>query len=50
MAHDEALAARIRDRPMPGRLRVETQDVATKAKLAAWVKRGAGYAASLPAK
>ena len=45
-----ASEAVMRDRPMPGWLRVEASDVTTKPKLAAWVKRGAGYAASLPVK
>ena len=45
-----ATEAVMRDRPMPGWLRVEENDVATRPMLAAWVKRGAGYAASLPPK
>ena len=40
----------MRGRPMEGWLRVAAKDVRTKQSLAAWVKRGTGYAASLPAK
>ena len=40
----------MRGRPMEGWLRVAAADVRTKQSLAAWVKRGLGYAASLPAK
>jgi TfoX/Sxy family transcriptional regulator of competence genes len=40
----------MRGRQMAGWLRVETAAVATDAKLAAWVERGAAYAASLPPK
>ena len=40
----------MRGRPMEGWLRVAAEDVRTKQSLAAWVKRGTGYAASLPAK
>jgi TfoX/Sxy family transcriptional regulator of competence genes len=39
-----------RGRPMAGWLRVAADDVRTKQSLASWVKRGTGYAASLPAK
>jgi TfoX/Sxy family transcriptional regulator of competence genes len=40
----------MRGRPMEGWLRVAAEDVRTKQSLASWVKRGTGYAASLPAK
>ena len=40
----------MRGRRMGGWLRVDTADVATDGELAAWVERGAGYAASLPPK
>jgi hypothetical protein len=40
----------MRGRPMEGWLRVAGDDVRTKQSLAAWVKRGTAYAASLPAK
>jgi hypothetical protein len=40
----------MRGRPMEGWLRVAAEDVRTKRSLASWVKRGTGYAASLPAK
>jgi TfoX/Sxy family transcriptional regulator of competence genes len=40
----------MRGRPMEGWLRVAADDVRTKQSLASWVKRGTGYAASLPAK
>lgn len=45
-----AAEAVMRGRAMPGWLRVDEKGVATRSKLAAWVKRGATYAASLPAK
>ena len=40
----------MRGRPMEGWLRVASEDVRAKQSLASWVKRGVGYAASLPAK
>jgi TfoX/Sxy family transcriptional regulator of competence genes len=40
----------MRGREMPGWLRVDAQDVRTKAQLAKWVERGTAYASSLPAK
>jgi TfoX N-terminal domain len=45
-----AEVAVMRDRPMPGWLRVASADVATDRELAEWVKRGTAYARSLPAK
>jgi TfoX/Sxy family transcriptional regulator of competence genes len=40
----------MRGRPMEGWLRVASADVSTKPELAKWVKRGVGFARSLPAK
>jgi TfoX/Sxy family transcriptional regulator of competence genes len=40
----------MRGRQMPGWLRVDAADVSGDADLAAWVERGAAYAASLPPK
>lgn len=40
----------MRGRSMPGWLRVDASRVRTKRQLAAWVKRGADYASSLPVK
>jgi TfoX/Sxy family transcriptional regulator of competence genes len=40
----------MRGRQMAGWLRVDTADVAADDELAAWVERGASYAASLPSK
>jgi TfoX/Sxy family transcriptional regulator of competence genes len=40
----------MRGRRMRGWLRVDTADVTDDAALGEWVERGAGYAASLPAK
>ncbi len=40
----------MRGRSMHGWLRVEPEGVRTKRQLAPWVKRGVGYAHSLPAK
>ena len=45
-----ATVAVMRDRPMPGWLRVPTGDVASDDELAAWVERGRSYARSLPSK
>jgi TfoX/Sxy family transcriptional regulator of competence genes len=56
-AQSEALVAKsnarpmeMRGRAMAGWLRVDTEDVLTKAQLAKWVKTGVAYASSLPAK
>ena len=46
----KATVAVMRDRPMPGWLRVESGDVASDDELAAWVERGRSYARSLPPK
>ena len=40
----------MRGRAMDGWLRVASADVATKRELATWVRRGVGFARSLPAK
>jgi len=40
----------MRGREMDGWLRVDAADVRTKRQLAAWVRRGADYARSLPTK
>ena len=40
----------MRGRAMDGWLRVASADVATKSELAWWVRRGVGFARSLPAK
>ena len=40
----------MRGRAMDGWLRVASADVATKSELAKWVRRGVGFARSLPAK
>jgi hypothetical protein len=40
----------MRGRPMPGWLRVSSDDLRTDDDLAAWVDRGTGYARSLPPK
>jgi hypothetical protein len=40
----------MRDRAMDGWLRVDPEGVRTKRQLEPWVKRGAAYARSLPAK
>jgi len=45
-----AEVAVMRNRPMAGWLRVPAPDVATKRRLEKWVRIGAGYARSLPAK
>jgi TfoX/Sxy family transcriptional regulator of competence genes len=40
----------MRGRPMPGWLRVDTDDLETREQLSAWVERGVSFARSLPAK
>jgi TfoX/Sxy family transcriptional regulator of competence genes len=40
----------MRDRPMRGWLRLDAGDVRTRSQLGLWVRRGAAYARSLPAK
>jgi TfoX/Sxy family transcriptional regulator of competence genes len=40
----------MRGRQMAGWLRVDSEDVADEQRLAEWVRRGADYARSLPAK
>jgi TfoX/Sxy family transcriptional regulator of competence genes len=50
VSKSSATTAIMRGRPMQGWLRVAAEDVRTKRQLDTWVKRGARYAASLPAK
>ena len=50
VATTSATEAVMRDRPMPGWLRVASEDVHAKRQLAKWVTIGASYARSLPAK
>jgi hypothetical protein len=50
VASTDARPAEMRGREMKGWLRVDTEDVRTKGRLAPWVERGAAYARSLPAK
>jgi TfoX/Sxy family transcriptional regulator of competence genes len=50
VATTKADVAVMRDRPMPGWLRVASADVRTKPQLAKWTKLGSAYARSLPAK
>ena len=49
-AAEQNLRGSRRGREMRGWLRVDAGDVATKRELSQWVKRGAAYARSLPAK
>ncbi|WP_435769561.1 TfoX/Sxy family protein [Nocardioides sp. SYSU DS0651] len=44
-----AFPMEMRGRPMRGWLRVDAADLGTSDELAAWVARGASYAATLPA-
>ena len=50
VATTQARVAVMRDRPMPGWLRVDTEDVRSQGELARWVELGSSYARSLPAK
>jgi TfoX/Sxy family transcriptional regulator of competence genes len=50
VATTDAEVAVMQGRPMAGWLRVAREHVATKRELARWVRLGAGYARSLPAK
>jgi len=50
MQTTSATVAVMRGRPMAGWLRVASEDVQTKHQLKKWVRLGAGYARSLPAK
>ena len=45
-----AEVAVMRDRPMPGWLRVDAEHLRTRRQLTEWVERGSAYARSLPAK
>jgi hypothetical protein len=49
-ATSTASVAVMRGRPMPGWLRVGSDEVRTKRQLAKWVDLGIGFARSLPAK
>jgi TfoX/Sxy family transcriptional regulator of competence genes len=46
----KAFPMEMRGRPMQGWLRVDAENVRTKAQLAKWVERGTSYARSLPPK
>jgi hypothetical protein len=50
VATTKARPMEMRGRPMQGWLRVDIADVRTRRDLAKWVKHGAAYARSLPAK
>ena len=50
VATTSARVMEMRGRQMSGWLRVDAEDVAAEAELAAWVERGVGYARSLPRK
>ena len=50
LASTNARPMEMRGRQMSGWLRVDPEDVRTKRQLAKWVRLGAGYARSLPAK
>jgi hypothetical protein len=48
VATTTASLAEMRGRPMPGWLRVSSDDLRTDDQLLPWVERGTGYARSLP--
>jgi TfoX/Sxy family transcriptional regulator of competence genes len=50
VAKPHAQPFEMRGRPMQGWLRVDAEGVRTKRQLEPWVRRGVGYARSLPAK
>ena len=50
VARTKAYPMEMRGRQMQGWLRVDAEDLRTKKQLEPWVKRGVGYARSLPAK
>jgi hypothetical protein len=50
VAATKARPMRMRGREMRGWLQVASADVGTKRQLATWVRRGVGYARSLPPK
>jgi TfoX/Sxy family transcriptional regulator of competence genes len=50
VAATTASVVEMRGRPMPGWLRVSSDDLRADDELAAWVERGTGYARSLPPK
>jgi hypothetical protein len=50
LATTPATVAVMRGRPMPGWMRVASEDLDSDEQLREWVERGVGYARSLPAK
>ena len=50
VATTTASLVEMRGRPMPGWLRVSSDDLPTDDQLTPWVERGTGYAGSLPPK
>jgi len=50
VASTHASVAVMRDRPMPGWLRVASEHLGTDEELGAWVEQGTNYARSLPPK
>jgi TfoX/Sxy family transcriptional regulator of competence genes len=50
VSRTKAYPMEMRGREMQGWLRVDEEDVRTKAQLARWVERGTSYAGSLPPK
>jgi hypothetical protein len=50
VAKTNARVVEMRGREMPGWLRVAADDVRTRRQLEVWVRRGVGYARSLPPK
>jgi TfoX/Sxy family transcriptional regulator of competence genes len=50
VSRTKAYPMEMRGREMRGWLRVDEEDVRTKAQLARWVERGTSYAGSLPPK
>jgi TfoX/Sxy family transcriptional regulator of competence genes len=50
VATTTASLAEMRGRPMPGWLRVSSDDLRTDDQLLPWVERGTGYARSLPSR
>ena len=50
LATTSATMVEMRGRLMPGWLRVGPDDLRTDAELTQWIRRGTGYARSLPAK
>jgi len=50
VASTQASVAVMRDRPMPGWLRVASEHLGTEEELGLWVEQGTNYARSLPPK